>query len=103
MKSESKPTTRISTSTVDRIFVRDKDLVQELIGRLTFTEMAFFQIMGRIPTKGETRILDAVLVTRVLRGGRAPKPVDRGNTARSAGERSGAGLQRAAVTCGSAR
>lgn len=68
MTSESTPTTRISTSTVDRIFVRDRDLVQELIGRFTFTEMTFFQIMGRIPTRGETRILDAVLVTLMEHG-----------------------------------
>jgi citrate synthase len=68
MKKAAKPTTRISTSTTDRIYVRDKDLVDELMGRLSFTEMMFFQIMQRMPTRAEARILDAVLVTLMEHG-----------------------------------
>jgi citrate synthase len=68
MRKTSKPTTKISTGTSDRIYVRDKNLVDELMGHLTFTEVMFFQIMARTPTKTEARILDAVLVTLMEHG-----------------------------------
>lgn len=68
MDRNGRPTTQISTSTVDRIFVRDRDLVSDLMGRMSFTEMMFFQILGRVPSPGETRILDAVLVTLMEHG-----------------------------------
>jgi citrate synthase len=68
MSDKPSPATRISTYTTHAIFVRDKDLVEDLIGKLSFTEMTFFQVMGRLPTKGETAILDAVLVTLMEHG-----------------------------------
>jgi citrate synthase len=68
MKNERTPKTRLCTHTNDAIFIRDADLVEELIGELTFTEMIFFVITGRRPTPGQTRILDAVLVTLMEHG-----------------------------------
>jgi len=68
MKKEPKPTTKICTSTTDCIYIRDKSLVDELMGRVSFTEMMFFQIMKRMPYKAESRILDAVLVTLMEHG-----------------------------------
>jgi len=61
-------TTSIATHTPEDIFIRGKSLCQELIGRLTFTEMLFFQILGRVPTPGETRLVDACLVTLLEHG-----------------------------------
>jgi citrate synthase len=40
----------------------------DLIGKLTFTEMTFFQITGRMPNEGQTRVLDACLVTLMEHG-----------------------------------
>jgi len=68
MKSASKPSTRLCTHSNDAITVRGADLVRDLIGELTFTEMSYFAITGRRPTKGQTRILDAVLVTLMEHG-----------------------------------
>jgi citrate synthase len=61
-------TTAIATSTADDVFIRGKSLCQELIGHLSFTEMIYFQVLGRLPTAGQTRAVDACLVTLVEHG-----------------------------------
>lgn len=66
--SPTQPGTAICTHTNDAIYVRDKNLVDELIGELTFTQMMFFQIMGRTPNETETRVVDAVMVTLMEHG-----------------------------------
>ncbi len=68
MTANIKPTTRLCTHSSDAITVRGADLVDELIGELTFTEMTYFAITGRRPTPAQTRILDAVLVTLMEHG-----------------------------------
>jgi citrate synthase len=68
MKKSKQPTTRLCTHSTDAIKVRGADLVDELIGELTFTEMSYFAITGRRPTRAQTRILDAVLVTLMEHG-----------------------------------
>jgi citrate synthase len=40
-----------------------RDLASELMGQVTFTELAFLLVQGRIPSAGEARLLDAVLVS----------------------------------------
>jgi len=64
----AKPTTRIARHTTEAIYVRGADLVDELIGKLTFTEMMYFQLLGARPTPAQTKILDAVLVTLMEHG-----------------------------------
>jgi citrate synthase len=64
----NKPTTAISTSTVEEVFIRGKNLCNELLGKLTFTEMMFFQMLGRMPTPQQTRIVDACLVALMEHG-----------------------------------
>ena len=66
-KSE-RPTTRIATHTDDAIFVRGRNLVDELIGQVSFTEMIFLHLTGDPPTPAQTTILDAVLVTLMEHG-----------------------------------
>lgn len=68
MKKSKKPTTHLCTHSTEAITVRGADLVDELIGELTFTEMTYFAITGRRPTRAQTRILDAVLVTLMEHG-----------------------------------
>ena len=55
--------TDIGTTTADAITVRGHDLAGELMGRVTFTELAFLLVQGRMPEPGETVLLDAVLVS----------------------------------------
>ena len=69
MRTKPVPTTSIVRSTADQIFVREADLVNELIGELTFTEMMLFLLTGKKEsTKAQIRVLDAVLVTLMEHG-----------------------------------
>ena len=63
-----KPTTKIARHTTDAIYIRGASLVDELIGKLTFTEMMYFQMLGTRPTPAQARILDTVLVTLMEHG-----------------------------------
>jgi citrate synthase len=68
MTDTSTPTTSICDHGADAIFVRGHDLVEELIGGLSFSEMTYLQVMGTMPGPAETAILDAVLVTLMEHG-----------------------------------
>jgi citrate synthase len=61
-------TTSIATSDATSITVRGADLVNELIGQRSFTEMLYFLTCHRMPSAGETRVLDACLVTLMEHG-----------------------------------
>lgn len=63
-----KQTTSIATHTNDDIYVRDRSLCRELIGKLSFTEMIYFQILGRMPTPPQSAVVDACLVTLMEHG-----------------------------------
>jgi citrate synthase len=55
--------TDIGATRADSITIRGRDLAGELMGRVTFTELAFLLVQGRMPAAGETTLLDAVLVS----------------------------------------
>ena len=55
-------------STSDAITVRGKDLPSELLGHVNFGDMAFLEIMGRMPDEHESVVFNAVLVTLVEHG-----------------------------------
>jgi citrate synthase len=57
------PGTAIGHTTADSITVRGCDLADDLMGRVTFTELTFLLIRGVRPSEAETRLLDAVLVS----------------------------------------
>jgi len=52
----------------DQISIRGRNLVTELMGEVTFSQMILLQLLGRKPTRVQTRILDAVLVTIMEHG-----------------------------------
>lgn len=68
MTDKAPPTTSIAHSTPDTITVRGKHLVDELIGKISFTEMMLLHFKGNLPRAAETRVLDAVLVTLMEHG-----------------------------------
>ncbi len=68
MSKQSKPETKLATHTLTALYVRDMDLVEEMMGRMTFTDAMFYHIMGQRPTPGQTAVLDAVLVTLMEHG-----------------------------------
>lgn len=51
-----------------RIQLRDRDLIDEVIGHLSFTEGIHLAIRGDIPTPSQARVLDAVLVSLIDHG-----------------------------------
>jgi citrate synthase len=55
--------TGIGAADADSITLMGRDLASELMGRVTFTELSFLLVRGRMPSEGETRLLDAVLVS----------------------------------------
>ena len=54
--------TGIGTSTGDSIQLLGHDLAHELMGTISFGELAFWLVAGRRPTEGESRVFEAVLV-----------------------------------------
>lgn len=68
MSLPEKQTTSLATSTASDVFIRDKSLCNELIGKLSFTAMTYFTVTGRMPTPGQTAVLDACLVTLMEHG-----------------------------------
>jgi len=60
--------TSIATSDPHSITVRGRDLVTELLGRYTYTEMVYFLTCGKLPNPQQTKVLDACLVTLMEHG-----------------------------------
>src|SRR6195256_4726484 len=58
----------IGWSTEDRIVVRGHDLVEELLGKVSLGDVAFLELMGRLPTKKESLVFNAITVTLVEHG-----------------------------------
>ncbi len=62
------PTTSICTHDRSSISIRGRDLCNELIGKVGFTQMMFLDIFGRMPAQTEVAVLDAVMVTLMEHG-----------------------------------
>lgn len=61
-------TTAIGSHTNEDVFVRGRSVTRELAGHLGFTEMIVFQVLGRVPSRDETAMIDACLVTLMEHG-----------------------------------
>jgi citrate synthase len=55
-------------STSDRIVVRGLDLTTEVLGHVNLGDMAFLEVMGRLPSPQESAVFNAVAVTLVEHG-----------------------------------
>ncbi len=55
--------TSVGTSDPDSITVMGRNVADELMGQVTLTQLAFLLVRRRMPTDGETRLLDTVLVS----------------------------------------
>jgi citrate synthase len=67
-------TTRIAGYDADQITIRGKDLVRELMGKVSFSEMMLLQLTGQMPTRMQATILDAVMVT-IMEHGLVPSAI----------------------------
>ena len=72
--SKARATTAICTFDADNILIRDKDLVGDLIGKYSFTQLLMLQALGKEPTETQCRIVDAVLVT-IMEHGLVPSAI----------------------------
>ena len=52
----------------DRVILRGYDLCEELVGHVSFSQMTYLMIMGRMPTDGQARMIDALLTVLVEHG-----------------------------------
>lgn len=74
MSDSSAKHTQICGATPERIEVRGRDLVQDLMGKVTFTQMFLFQLLGRDPSPMQVALTDAVMVT-IMEHGLVPSAV----------------------------
>jgi citrate synthase len=68
MKPRTPIRSDLGWSTPERIVVRGKDLPGEILGRLDLGDMAFLEIMGRVPSGQESTLFNAMAVTLVEHG-----------------------------------
>ena len=68
MTTISQPGTQLCDHTNEAIFYRGRNLVEELLGRKTFIEVMFMQVMGRELDAHDLRVVDAVLVALMEHG-----------------------------------
>ena len=68
MAEQAKIVTGIGNAELHRILVRGYDLNEELVGKISFTDMTSLMLRGRLPTPNEAKMLDALLVILVEHG-----------------------------------
>ena len=66
--SRSELHSEMGRSTPDRIWVQGRDLCRDLLGKVSLSDMAWLEITGRVPTPGESKVFDALLVVLVEHG-----------------------------------
>jgi len=67
-------TTAICSFDADNVLIRGKNLVDELIGKYSFSQLMLLQSLGSEPTDTQSRIVDAVLVT-IMEHGLVPSAI----------------------------
>ena len=66
----------ISTDSEEEVIVRGKRL-SDLIGKVSFSEMMFLMLQGRLPSPAQSRVLDALLVASMEHGIAPPSMISR--------------------------
>lgn len=74
MYKKSDPVTRLCTSDVDNIWIRGRNLCDDLIGKMSFTDFILFHFFGSEPTELQRTVVDAVLVC-IMEHGMTPSAV----------------------------
>ncbi len=74
VKKDPRAKTAICAFDADNILIRGKNLVDDLIGQYSFTELFLLQALGEEPTARQCRIVDAVMVT-IMEHGLVPSAV----------------------------
>lgn len=64
----AKRRSELGRSTTDKIYVRGHDLTGELLGKVSLGDVAFLELMGRLPSPQESVMFNALAVTLVEHG-----------------------------------
>lgn len=68
VRAEVEIGTRIGHANSHRVTVRDLDLVDDLIGEVSYAELTLLAITGERPARGAVRLVDAILVSLMDHG-----------------------------------
>lgn len=68
MSANDAITTGLGKAELHRILVRGHDLTEELLGNITFADMTYLELVGKLPTPDQRRMIDALLVILVEHG-----------------------------------
>src|SRR3972149_873316 len=68
MADTAKLVSSMGRAELDKIFVRGYDLNKELLGKITFAQMVYLMLEGRMPTAEEGRMVDTMLIVLVDHG-----------------------------------
>ena len=68
VNDKAPPSTAICGFDADNILIRGKNLVSDIMGKYSFTELFLLQALGTEPTERQCRIVDAVMVTIMEHG-----------------------------------
>lgn len=68
VNDKAPPNTAICGFDADNILIRGKNLVGDIMGRYSFTQLFLLQALGREPDERQCRIVDAVMVTIMEHG-----------------------------------
>jgi citrate synthase len=71
---DSTPYTELSTHSLTSIHYRDENLVEDILGKKTFTEVMFSQIMAREASAHDLKIIDAALIA-IMEHGLTPSAI----------------------------
>lgn len=74
MYKKSDPVTRLCTSDVDNIWIRGRNLCNEIMGHMSFTDFVVFHFLGKDATPLQRAVVDAVLVC-IMEHGMTPSAV----------------------------
>lgn len=72
--NKARAATAICEFDSDRIVIRGRNLVDDIMGKYSFTDLLILQALGKEPTKRQSRIVDQVLVT-IMEHGLVPSAV----------------------------
>jgi citrate synthase len=72
--NDSTPYTELSTHSLTSIHYRNDNLVEDILGKKTFTEVMFSQIMARDASVHDLRIIDAALIA-IMEHGLTPSAI----------------------------
>src|SRR5687768_10476283 len=68
MAETQKLVSSMGKAELDKIFVRGYDLNEQLLGKISFAQMVYLMIVGRMPTAEEGRMIDTMLIVLVDHG-----------------------------------